>query len=386
MAKNYHSSTMAMVTKKFASTLCVGITLLLYASPVSAQDKPATPIKDTFARAEVITILKEEMGEVAGTPSLSQKLKVQLTTGAEKGSYADVVYGTSFNLDAAHKLNVGDGVILGRSNEAGAPFYIADLDRMNGLIVIAILFLVATFIFGRLRGVTSLLGLMLSMLVLVGFVIPQVVAGRDPLTISIIGAAITALISLYLAHGVSKKTTIALISTLITLCFAGFLATFFVKLSNLSGTGSDDSMYLQQGQFAGLNLQGLLLGGIIIGTLGVLDDITTGQVAIVNELKEANRSLGWKELYRRALRVGREHIASLVNTLALAYVGAAFPLLLLFAAEKDIPIWITFNSEPVAEEVIRTLVGSVALICAVPITTFLAAYFLRHRNHDHKNV
>jgi len=149
-------------------------------------------------------------------------------------------------------------------------------------------------------------------------------------------------------------------------------------MTRLFGLGSEESLDLQYGALKNINLQGLLLAGIIIGALGVLDDITTAQTAAVAELKLANAKLSFDELYRRGMAVGKEHITSLVNTLALAYAGASLPMLLLFTVYQQ-PLWVTLNSEFVVEEVVRTVVGSLALTVAVPITTFLAAYwFSRH--------
>jgi len=155
----------------------------------------------------------------------------------------------------------------------------------------------------------------------------------------------------------------------------------FVEGSQLLGLGSEEAMFLQLDPSLTLNLQGLLLSGIIIGTLGVLDDVTASQAAVVDEISKANESLGFKELYKRGLSVGHEHIAALVNTLFLAYAGAALPLFLLFYINKTQPLWVILNGELIAEEIVRTMVGSSALVLAVPITTALAAYFIpKYRN------
>jgi len=167
-----------------------------------------------------------------------------------------------------------------------------------------------------------------------------------------------------------------MLSTLITLGISIGLATFFVNISRLLGQGSEDAMFLANSSLGEINLQGLLLAGIIIGTLGVLDDITTAQTSVVGELRLANPTLSKHELHKRALVVGKEHISSLVNTLVLAYAGASLPLFLLFSAYPDTPFWYSLNSQFISEEVVRTLVGSTALILAVPISTYIAAHFL----------
>ena len=170
------------------------------------------------------------------------------------------------------------------------------------------------------------------------------------------------------------------------------MAIMFVSAGKLLGLGSEQAFYLQFGSLETVNLQGLLLGGIILGALGVLDDVATTQSATVEELKRANPNLSFQELYRGGSSVGREHITSLVNTLFLAYAGASLPVFLFFLTKKPQPRGGTLNTEFIAEEVIRTLVGSISLILAVPITTLLAAYYFSKKGasslesrHFHKH-
>jgi len=222
------------------------------------------------------------------------------------------------------------------------------------------------------------IGLLVSVGVLLFFIVPRIASGSDPLLTSLIGSYVIACTSLYLAHGFKKRTTIALLSTCITLALAAIAAVLSVKFTMLFGMGSEESMYLQTGQFAGVNLRGLLIGGFIIGALGVLDDMTTAQTAAIDEVSKANPSLTFQELKNAGFSVGKEHIASLINTLALAYVGASLPLMLLFQENSGLPLWMVVNSETIAEEIVRTLVGSTTLLLAVPISTWCGAYFLRN--------
>ena len=271
-------------------------------------------------------------------------------------------------------------------NFPGAPYYITDRYRLPAIFFAILLFVIVAVLFGRIRGFTSLIGLAMSAGVLIGFVVPQILAGHDPLTICLIGAAIIALVSLYLAHGFNKRTTIALCGTLITLAVSALLAVLFVSMAKLIGLATDQSFYLELGTNISLNLRGLLLGGIIIGALGVLDDVTIGQSATVYELKDANPNLNGKELYRRAMSVGREHIASLINTLFLAYAGISLPIILyLVAFQNGVPLWFALNGEPIAEEIVRTMVGSIGIILAVPITTFIAAWIFSKKIDPSRN-
>lgn len=315
------------------------------------------------------------------TQFLSQNIIVQFLTGSMKGATTTVLSkAVSSSTDNNYLLiSPGEKVLLARDDLEGVPnepYYITDRYRLPALFFAILLFVIVAAIFGRIRGFTSLIGLAMSVGVLVGFVVPQILAGHDPLTVCLIGAAAIALVSLYLAHGFNKRTTIALCGTLITLAVSAALAVLFVSMAKLVGLATDQSFYLELGTNINLNLRGLLLGGIIIGSLGVLDDVTIGQAATIYELKDANPNLGAKELYRRAMSVGREHIASLINTLFLAYAGISLPVILyLVAFQGGIPLWFALNGEPIAEEIVRTVVGSIGIILAVPITTLIAAYF-----------
>ncbi len=305
---------------------------------------------------------------------------VQILSGPDKGSTTTVTDQSVSSSTANNylKLSPGEKVLLAKdtlSGYAGEPYYITDRYRLPALFFAILIFVIVAIIFGRIRGFTSLIGLAVSAGVLIGFVVPQILAGRDPLTICLIGAGAIALASLYLAHGFNKRTTVALCGTLITLTLSALLAILFVSMAKLIGLATDQSFYLELGTNISLNLRSLLLGGIIIGALGVLDDVTIGQSATVYELKDANPNFGIAELYLRAMSIGREHIASLINTLFLAYAGVSLPAILyLVAFQNGVPLWFALNGEPIAEEIVRTMVGSIGIILAVPITTILAAW------------
>ncbi|MBN2585217.1 YibE/F family protein [Patescibacteria group bacterium] len=279
--------------------------------------------------------------------------------------------------EAALDIQEGDKVIVSATPRVdGSTLYgLVDKYRITSLLVIFAVLVLLLILFAGINGITSLAGLIFSILVLGWFVVPQILAGHNPLLISVVGSFIIALLSIYLSHGFSRRTSIAVAGTMITILLAVGLAYLFVAMASLTGNGSEAAFYLTLGSEGGMNLRGLLLGGIIIGTLGVLDDITTTQSAVVDELHSANPKLSVFELYHRGFSVGKEHIISLVNTLALAYIGAALPLMLLFVTSSR-PAWIIINSQLVSEEIVRTLVGSIALVLAVPITTYLAARIL----------
>lgn len=331
---------------------------------------------DQFAWAQVVEIRDEGVEDFDGISFPYQQLKVKITSGERAGEELELDHGRTFTIRDAQKLRPGDRFILGTSHRVDGSTYdfVADRARLPSLALLSVLFIViVTFIAGR-RGISAFLGLALSIAVLMGFVVPQIMAGRDPLFISILGATAIAVLSIYLAHGFRYQTTLALLSTVVTFVIAGLLAVLFVSLTGLTGSGSEQAYLLQLGQAGAIDLRGLLLGGIIIGTLGVLDDITTAQTAAVAELKLANPALTVPELYRRGLNIGREHILSLVNTLVLAYAGASLPIFLFFELNTTTPWWVILNGEFLAEEIVRTLIGSLAIVLAVPLTTLIAAY------------
>ncbi|MEL7155813.1 MAG: YibE/F family protein [Actinomycetota bacterium] len=266
-------------------------------------------------------------------------------------------------------LSVGDSVVLGYEPTTDFYFY-ADRDRGSVLVWLALAFAIVVIALGRHRGALALLAMVLTVAVLVGFVAPSVLDGNDPLLVAVVAAAAIAFISLYLTHGFSPTTTVALAGTLASLVLTLAISSLFFRLANFSGLATEEGLTLPL--VADINLSSLLLGGAMLGALGALDDVTVTQVATVAELQHRNRHLTTAELLTSGIRVGREHIASTVNTLLLAYAGASMPLLLLFAASNQ-SLGSVANSELVAVEIVRTLCGSIGLVAAVPVTTLMAA-------------
>ncbi len=347
---------------------------LLMAVPVSAQ--PAEPHEE-FSTARVLQIIREEPQSAYGFNRLVQTVRLQLLNGGEAGT-SITVENAVLDGRADMRLTAGETIVVHKiTNVEGKEEYlIAEKYRLTGVYLLTGIFLVLCFLLGGWTGLGSLVGLAVSVLVLISYVVPQIVAGANPLLVSFAGSCVIAVTSLYLAHGFHRRTTVALGSTLITLSLSTVVAVLFVHATKLFGMGTEESMYLQMGSLQNVNLQGLLLGGIVIGCLGVLDDVTTAQTAAIDEIRKANPTLTRLQLWAAGFSVGKEHIASLVNTLALAYVGASLPLLLLFSTNSEYPLWVTLNSEFLVEEIVRTLVGSVTLLLAVPISTWCAATFL----------
>jgi uncharacterized membrane protein len=284
---------------------------------------------------------------------------------------------------------VGDTLILiEQTNPDGSVTYtFADYQRTGPLLVLLAIFVLAVVALGRWKGVGALVGLAISVLVLVVFMLPALLDGKTPVAVAITGASVVAFSSLYLAHGWRPTTHVALLSTLLALALTGVLAWLFVRVTTLTGF-TDENSFLLDALGVSIHPRVLLLAGVVIGSLGVLDDVTVTQVAAVGELHRADPHLGTAELYRRAVAIGRDHISSVVNTLFLAYAGAALPLLLLFA-QTGADLGDVATREVVAVEIVRTLVGSIGLIAAVPIATGLAAVVLaesHHENEDRESV
>ena len=265
-------------------------------------------------------------------------------------------------------------VLVDWEYSTGQPsrYHITDFMRTDGLWILGAIFVALAVLFGRLRGFSSLLGLAISFGILIFFIVPRIAAGDDPVRISIGGALVIMLVTMYLSHGFNLKTTSAICGTAISLIFTGLLAWFALDLVKLTGFGSEDAVYVQIAQGGTINLRGLLLGGIIIGALGVLNDITIGQASAVFEFHDHDPELTADKLFFRVSNIGRDHIAATVNTLVLAYAGASLPLLILFVTGTD-PWGRVINNEIVAQEVVRALVGSIGLIASVPITTWIAS-------------
>lgn len=361
---------MKIKIKTMVTTVFTLLFVLISMMPVFAQE---TPPQEETLEATIVSILEEKEIEVMEKKQLYQKLELLVTKGSLKDKKIIVENG---NMPVANlqRYNSGDRVIVSFNKDfkGNEVFHISDYIRRNSLFWLFIIFIVLTVGVAKWRGVTSLLGMGISFFVIFSFILPKIATGSDPLQIAIIGSLFIIPVSFYLSHGFNKKTTVAIIGTVIALIVTGILAGVFVEAAKLTGFASEEAGFLQVAKQGLVNIKGLLLAGIIIGVLGVLDDVTISQSAIVLQLKQTNTQIKPGELYKRAMEVGKDHIASMVNTLILVYTGAALPLLLLFI-DNPHPFSEVINYEIIADEIVRTLVGSIGLVLAVPITTFIAS-------------
>ena len=333
----------------------------------------------------------KEVRCLGGGASGCVRAQIEITSGKDKGKRSTLAI-----LDSAGPANlgVGDKIYVyknqlppgARVGGAGVDAYsFSDFQRTSPLIWLALAFVLLVLIAGRLQGFRSLIGLVGSLSMIVFFVVPGILGGRPPLQVAAFGAFGVMLLTIPLAHGANIKSLAACLGTGVSLLLTLGLADLFTRLSHLSGVTSDEAVYLRA--TSGVSLRGLLLAGMVIGALGVLGDTTVTQASTVIALRRANPALHMRELFTHATSVGRDHIAATVNTLVLAYAGAALPILLVFNAAGT-TFHSAVNSEAVAEQVVATLVGSIGLIAAVPITTFLAALLATRINpaalpHEH---
>jgi uncharacterized membrane protein len=326
-------------------------------------------------RAEV-TGIRQEPCPVPGA-RICLRVTAELESGPDDGTE------TSFAVvDAARQvgLDVGDKVRLlrnplppGASVGGVRPdrYSLSDFERRMPLLWLAVAFAAIVVVTGRWKGVRALAGLGMSLLIVIGFVVPAILDGGSPEGVALVGALAVMLVTIPLAHGLGPTALAACLGTTTSLLLTLGLASLFTELAHLTGLSSDEAIYLRATS-GDVSLQGLLLAGMVIGALGVLDDLTITQASTVLALRRANPALGTAALFRSALAVGHDHIAATVNTLFLAYAGASLPVLLIFNLSGT-SLSDAVNNEAVAAEVVATLVGSIGLIAAVPVTTAIAA-------------
>jgi uncharacterized membrane protein len=296
-------------------------------------------------------------------------VRFRLSQGPDDGETIELEFPES---PTTPDLDAGDRVVLSYDPDAspGFEYQYADRQRRPVLLWLTLLFAAAVIALGRWRGVAALAGLGATIVVILQFILPAVLDGRSPVMVAVVGASAIAYLALYLAHGPRTMTTVALLGTLGALALTVVIASVFTALAQFSGVASEEAALVRIGA-ENVSLSGLVLGGMVIGALGALDDMTVTQASAVWELRAANPGFTRRELSRAAMRIGRDHVASTVNTLALAYAGAALPVLILLVQSRQ-SLGAVANSELVAVEIVRTLVGSIGLVASVPLTTLLA--------------
>ena len=367
------SEILLFTMKWFVSTALISLSFILLPLFVNAQE--AHQELNDILLAEVVEIAAEREELIMGTDAYTtvQTMVVKLLEGDQAGETV------TFDNDMV-TLAPGDTIYVTHliTITGDEYYYLKDVKRHTELIILAALFVSLLLWFAGWQGARALFSLLLSIGAIVLVLIPAMLAGYNPIMVSLGVAGIILALVLFGTHGWNPRSLTAFGGTFGSVVVTSVVALVFVESMRLTGFGSDASVYLNFATDGQLDFGALLLGSIIIGILGVLDDVSITQASVTQELKAANHSLGALALYQRAIRVGRDHVGSLINTLALAYVGAALPLVLLFATSSE-SLGITLNQEVVAAEITRIIVGSIGLILAVPLTTLLAAWWFGTR-------
>ncbi len=343
--------------------------------PTRAEQVAATylPPGTTYPGARVVSVEEFDCGD-PGRPATCARAVVEILDGDGAGDYQQI------DLDAvvvANGVGEGDTLVLTRDAgaEGGATYGFFDLARGAPMLTLAVAFAVVVGLVARLRGLASLLGLAIAFFVLLKFVLPGLLGDSSPVLVTLVGSSAIMFVVLYLAHGFSARTTTALVGTLFGLTLVAVLGSLAVAAARLTGLTSEETNTLNTYDPT-LDFSGLVLAGIVVAGLGVLNDVTITQASAVWQLHEVDRAMTWRELYDRGMAVGRDHIASTVYTIVFAYAGASLPLLLLFEL-YDQPWDVVVTSSGLGEEIIRTMVGAIALVLAVPVTTAVGAFFAK---------
>ncbi len=364
--------------------LYIFLGLMVFLFPLSLKAEQDARQSEIF-EARVVEVLRvEEKNRENGSKFEQQNLKLQGLEGDWLNK--EVVYNGISEIEVANAnyYQVGDKVLVDRqTDELGQDtFYVTDFVRSGYLYFLFAIFIIIVLAVGRAKGFKALLSLLLSFVVIIEFILPQILNGGDPFLVSLIGGLIILGIIIYLTEGFKLKSHIAVLSVLVSLSITLLLSIIFTTLAKLSGLAQEEAAFLIGIGGVDINFRGLLLAGFIIGAIGVLDDIIVGQVEAVEQIRLANPALSVKKVFTMAYEVGNTHIGAIVNTLFLTYAGAALPLLLLFILNQDSGV--TFgrliNTEIVSTEIVRALVGSIGVILSMPIATWLAAVKLKVKN------
>ncbi|MBU3669021.1 MAG: YibE/F family protein [Candidatus Taylorbacteria bacterium] len=341
--------------------------------PVSVQAQVVLEDKITTSLAQIVETEKAPDETLPGSDKVvpTQKIKAKVLEGEDTGKTIEFV-------NDFVQLKEGDLFYLRKFeyvSDGKTVYSLADPYRLTPIYWLFAIFIFITTMFGGRQGVRGLISLACSLFLIIYILLPGILEGYSPILISILVSALIIILGSYITHGFNKTTTAAVVGMIVTVIFVGVLAQYSVEATQLTGFDSEESVYLNINTRGQLDLSGLLLGGMLIGLLGVLYDAAIGQAVAVEELHKIAPHVSRLSIYKRAIRIGREHIGALVDTLAIAYVGASLPLLLLFSMH-DTPILQLINRENFATEIVRTIVGSIGLILAVPITTYISTLIL----------
>ncbi len=357
--------------------------LLIFLFPMFVSAQTTEP--DTIFKAEVFEIIEERSAvRKNGADLFQQNLKLRGLEGQRENEEYVFTGINDFELIKSNVYKIGDKVLLLESMGADndPQYYIVDYVRTNIILYLFALFVFILLIVGRAKGFRSILSLFFTFLIIIKYIIPSILAGANPLVTTLLGSLVILFIIIYLTEGFNPMSHLAVISIGISLFISVFLSWFFVLAGKLSGVFSEEIASLASIGDVAINFQGLLLAGIIIGLLGVLDDVVVAQVSTVEQIHKTNTQQSRKDLFSSSFKVGISHISSMTNTLFLAYAGASLPLLVLLVSGESVfgNTFDAINNEQIATEIVRTLAGSIGLILSVPISTYLSVYWYKRKS------
>ncbi len=372
----------AIFHKTKSSLLLLTLSLLFFV--IALFPFQARAVSDTGEnfRAKVVEVIEEaEKEREDGTKYTQQNLRLEAISGERLGEEF-IYYGISeIEVGNASLYKTGDRVYIDvfQLENGQEEVYVVDYVRTWPVTVLALIFIIFVVAVGRFKGIRALLSLIISFVIIIKFILPQILAGRDPVLISLIGGLFIMAVIIYLTEGWQRKSHLAIISVFFSLALTILLSVIFTAWTKLSGFAQEEAIFLIGIGQAEINFRGLLLAGMIIGAIGVLDDIIVGQIEAVARIKEANPNLSPAKTFSLAYKIGNTHLGAIINTLFLTYAGAALPLLLLFVVNQEAGLSLAraLNTEAITTEVVRTLVGSIGVMASMPIATFLAAWPLR---------
>ena len=371
MPRSLVANVFLLVFAVLVVSTAIGVVVLW---PADRTIEPAQKINaPTTEQAEIVSLGSVQCTTPGATACL--RIGIRLESGPNKGQQTSFGFaGRDVRFAVGDEIRVYEQKLPEGAQIGGVPldpYQFSDFERGRPLIVLAAIFVGLVLVTARWKGARAVVGLAASLVVIVFFIVPAILNGESPQGVALVGALAVMLLTIVLAHGVGPKSIAACLGTASALLLTLFLADLFVEAAHLSGLASEEAVYLNA-SVETVSVRGLLLAGMVIAALGVLDDLTVTQASTVLALRRANPTFAFGELYRRAVDVGHDHIAATVNTLVLAYAGAALPVLLVFSLAGT-PFREAVGFEIVAAEVVATLVGSIGLIAAVPLTTALAA-------------
>lgn len=323
--------------------------------------------------AKIISVKSTGLQNVPNTDTTAiyQTVTALVIKGEETGKELIIT-------DSTFPMSTGDKVYVKylKTHDGSEYYSIQEPYRLPQLFLLAAIFIIAVLIFGGKQGFLALLALFVSFGGIFNFLFPQILHGGNIVAIATTGALLSLFVVMYFTHGFTRLTTSAFLGCTLSVLVTLILAKYAVGITSLTGFSDEESVFLNIATKGNLDFVALLIGGIIIGVIGVIDDVSITQASVVNELLVANKNLKRKELYAKALNVGKDHMGAVINTLILAYTGASLPLVLLLYT-TDTSVLELINREVIATEIVRSVVGSVGLLLAVPLTTLIAVFLMQ---------